>query len=134
MIDIPRPEDDEKPALDNPAALFQCEKERTGDLRLIARALRQGWAIPDEVFQLLPADVMAIVTNRQTKKRDKLKAIEVLMKMHDSNIRANPLPLQVQHSGTVELTLEQKRAEALDIIRDLRERKANAAQASPDAG
>jgi hypothetical protein len=64
--------------------LVRPDKPR-GDLRLLRRAILNGWQIPEEVYATLPRIVLGILTNSQTG-REKLAAIRALTTMHKDNV------------------------------------------------
>jgi hypothetical protein len=64
--------------------LVRPDKPRA-DLRLLERAIRQGWDIPEEVYRSLPRIVVGILTGSQTA-REKLAAVRALTTMHKDNV------------------------------------------------
>ena len=64
--------------------LVRPDKPRA-DLRLLERAIRQGWDIPEEVYRTLPRIVVGILTGSQTA-REKLAAVRALTTMHKDNV------------------------------------------------
>ena len=64
--------------------LVRHDKPR-GDLRLLERAIRQGWDIPTEVYRSLPRIVVGILTGSQSA-REKLAAVRALTTMHKDNV------------------------------------------------
>jgi hypothetical protein len=64
--------------------LVRAEKPR-GDLRLLERAIRRGWQIPEHVYESLPRVVIGILTNATTA-REKLAAVRALTTMHKDNV------------------------------------------------
>lgn len=67
-------------------------KSLRSDLRLIGRAIREGWKIPPQILEVLPAQVVKIFVSGDTGTREKLRAAEVLMKMHAQNVEFDQIP------------------------------------------
>ena len=55
------------------------------DARLIERAIRQKWDIPPAVFKKLPQQVLAIFEKKKEGTRERLRAAELILKMHGQN-------------------------------------------------
>ncbi len=62
------------------------ENRRRSDLRLLGRAIREGWKIPATALDSLPAEVITIIEDKGSSTRDRLRAIEVMLKMHKQNV------------------------------------------------
>lgn len=71
------------------------------DIRLVETAIRKGWQIPDQLFEVLPkvAGAMAV----KGKPRDQIAAMKVLLAMKEQNESAEPIPQQIEHHHTHEL-------------------------------
>ena len=75
-----------------PCSLFTNPAETMADLRLLHRALRDGWDVPGEHRAALVEGVFAVidqapVTKRQT--RAMLRAARVVMRMDGANLKDN---------------------------------------------
>ena len=64
--------------------LVRPDKPRA-DLRMLERAIRHGWQIPESVYATLPRIVIGILTNSDNA-REKLAAIRALTTMHKDNV------------------------------------------------
>ena len=71
------------------------------DARLINRAIKHGWEIPEHIRQSLPAEMAKILTTA-TDNRDKISAGKVLVTMMGQNIRAKPPTKRHKHEHRVE--------------------------------
>ena len=57
-------------------------------LRMVQRAVLNGWDVPDEARNSLPLECYAIATDPERPARDKLRAMEVLRAMAKDNLDA----------------------------------------------
>jgi hypothetical protein len=77
------------------AELFKDAKHLRGDLQQVERGLRQGWEIPQQIYDVLPhviANIVAKGTNRE-----KIAAGRLLAVMHKQNNDSQPVIQQHQH-------------------------------------
>jgi hypothetical protein len=51
------------------------------DLVEIRTGIHKGWELPDKIRRVLPAQLLAILADRRTAVKDKLKAVEILERM-----------------------------------------------------
>jgi len=61
-------------------------RHQRADMQLVRRAVREGWKIPPQVLEVLPRQVVKIFLDPDTPTRDKLKAADLVMKMHAQNV------------------------------------------------
>lgn len=54
-------------------------------MRMLAKAIRQSWDIPPEVFQNIPKQLQDIINNSDNA-RDKIRAIQTFVQMHKANV------------------------------------------------
>jgi len=68
------------------------DAERVADtkahLSIIARAVYQGWELPEEASKRLPADLQAIVEDPSTSTRDRIRALECLAALRKDRVDA----------------------------------------------
>jgi hypothetical protein len=57
-------------------------------LRLLQRAVREGWQIPEGVMKAAPNTATRIMLNENAPHRDRLRAAEVLAAMHRDKVNA----------------------------------------------
>ena len=69
----------------HPETLLGNTPAPSQDARLIARAIRQKWDIPPAVFKKLPHQVLAIFEKKKEGTRERLRAAELILKMHGQN-------------------------------------------------
>jgi hypothetical protein len=69
----------------HPETLLGNTPAPSQDARLIARAIRQKWDIPPAVFKKLPQQVLAIFEKKKEGTRERLRAAELILKMHGQN-------------------------------------------------
>lgn len=74
------------------------------ELKLLHRAVRRGWNIPDQVKDALPVAMVQIVADQGASKRDKIAAARVIVQMEGQNISLDP---PVQKNVNVNLSEEQ---------------------------
>lgn len=67
-------------------SIVDAGHERAG-LRLVNRAIRSGWAIPEDLMEQLPKVIVGIVAKAKTD-RERLRAAEVLVAMERDNMAA----------------------------------------------
>lgn len=60
--------------------------EITKDMRLIGRAIREGWKLPPQILEVLPAQVIGIFVSKESKTRERLAAAKLVMAMHEQNV------------------------------------------------
>ena len=53
----------------------------TSDLAEIRTGIHKGWELPDKIRRVLPAQVLAMLANKDTPVKDKLKAVGILERM-----------------------------------------------------
>ena len=70
---------------DKPSELFTDPKHVRGDLREVARAIHHKWDIPEAMFEALPDILNRILKDPEARHRDKIRAIEVFIRMHEQN-------------------------------------------------
>ena len=68
------------------APIIDPRHQRAG-LRLVQRAIYNGWKIPDQIMEQMPKVVVQMVLNAKND-REKLRAIEVLVAMQRDNLAA----------------------------------------------
>jgi hypothetical protein len=51
------------------------------DLAQIRTGIHKGWDLPDKIRRVLPAQVLAMLADKNTPVKDKLKAVEILERM-----------------------------------------------------
>jgi hypothetical protein len=51
------------------------------DLAEIRTGIHKGWDLPDKIRRVLPAQVLAILADKRTAVKEKLKAVEILERM-----------------------------------------------------
>lgn len=61
---------------------------QTSDTRLLERALRERWKIPDHIRAALPAAMGVILLSKDTSNRNKIAAARALISADDSNVKA----------------------------------------------
>ncbi|MEI8018223.1 MAG: hypothetical protein WCH39_08465 [Schlesneria sp.] len=88
-------------ATQNPTLIDPNHQSR--DARLINRAIKQGWEIPEHIRQSLPAEMAHILTTA-TNNGDKISAGKVLVTMMGQNIRAKPPTKRHKHEHRVDAT------------------------------
>ena len=54
-------------------------------MRMLQRAVREGWEVPAEIFKDAPIELRNIMQS-STSNREKIRAIEVFVTMHKANI------------------------------------------------
>lgn len=94
----------------------------TRDTRMLAKAVRQGWEIPDEVFSELPRWMLDIAAKSQSE-RNRIAAAKVLTTMHKSNQADDPAPQTVNHNSlhahvVIGVGTDDERASALLTLLD----------------
>lgn len=63
-------------------------KQESAGMRLVARAIHGGWAIPAELMRTLPEEVRKIATDANYGERERLRAVELLASMERDNVAA----------------------------------------------
>jgi hypothetical protein len=58
---------------------------RREDLRLLQQAIRNNWKIPEKVFEAFPAEVIKLAADTSLRPRERLRAMEVMLRMHAQN-------------------------------------------------
>ena len=81
------------------------------DLRLIERAIKKGWAIPDTALDTLPGMVDQIAKTEAIPIDKRLQAAKVLIAMHGQNLSQQhsssaPVPQEYHEHQHVHLTTE----------------------------
>ena len=101
-----------------PAAAAAADPAR-GELRLIERAVRQRWEIPESSFKVLPLEMLTIVASRESdgktyryKPRERIMAARVLTMIHAQNQADSPATQTHVHAHEhrIELSVEDRRA------------------------
>jgi hypothetical protein len=82
------------------------------DLRVTAEAVRNGWAIPDGVLEVLPAEVTRMFLNKNLGARERLRAAETIMKMHAQN--QEHVAGRSSDAGTTKVPSADESADAMD--------------------
>lgn len=85
-------------------ALLSRRGEESGDARMIEKAIKQRWAIPEKLMQALPNKMGLLALSDNSAPRDAIAAARVLVQMHGQNQSADePEPeITVNHVGLVE--------------------------------
>lgn len=60
--------------------------ESTSDARLLAKAVKYNWEIPEAVFQAAPAAMATIMAKTSNSNRDRIAATRALATMHEQNL------------------------------------------------
>lgn len=72
----------QEPKKEQPAPIVVAEdRNRKSALRLLQRAISNGWQIPDEIMQQAPEVCARILNDDMSQSRDRLRAAEVLAAM-----------------------------------------------------
>ena len=93
----------------------------TPDLRLIQRAVREGWKIPEGLLKALPAAMGQIVlqqneakTHFSYKPRERIQAARVLALLHGQNQRDDPAVQRHEHAHF--LAIERRKQRLLERL------------------
>ena len=82
--------------------LLTDSRHTRSDLRLLERAVKNGWDIPEALLSALPKIAGSLALNGAP--RERIRAMEVLIKMKAQNEQLQPQPVQqVQHTHVHEL-------------------------------
>jgi len=86
----PKPHDTQPRATSLPVspAVEISDRTAASALRLLQRAVREGWQIPEGVMKAAPNTATRIMLNEGAPLRDRLRAAEVLASMHRDKINA----------------------------------------------
>jgi hypothetical protein len=55
------------------------------DVRLLERAVRKGWNIPEQLFDVLPGEMAIIALDRGNSHRERISATKAIVSMHGQN-------------------------------------------------
>ena len=77
------------------------DRNTSQDLRLVQRAIRNKWKIPDSVFDGLPTLIAQIAGDDGRSDRDRINAAKLLVSMNGQNNdgEKNVTTITVQHPG-----------------------------------
>lgn len=75
---------------DMPEGLFENDTLFRSDAILLEQAIQKGWDIPDKVLKKCPLTIIKILKNKESTARERLRAIEVLVKMRQQNLDQLP--------------------------------------------
>ena len=64
----------------------ELDASSTADQRIVQRAVTEGWDIPEGVLQAFPAELIRIVAKSKEGTRERLRAMELMVKMRGQNI------------------------------------------------
>ena len=86
----PKPQDAQPEPTPQPVSPAADIPDRTAAsaLRLLQRAVREGWQIPEGVMKAAPNTATRIMLNENAPHRDRLRAAEVLAAMHRDKVNA----------------------------------------------
>ena len=102
--DQPKPDSPStQPASEAASPILIDPDHQSRDARLINRAVKNGWVIPEHIRETLPLELAAILTTAKDNK-DKIAAARVLVTMQGQNIRAKPPVKRHQHSHKLDTT------------------------------
>lgn len=77
----------------------------TSDTRLVQRALRERWKIPEEIREILPAEMTLLLKDRALSTRERISAAKVLIEADRLNMEQekhdSPATKVVEHHHTV---------------------------------
>ena len=62
--------------------------QHTSDARLLERAIKQGWNIPDAVFSAAPEAMAQLMDSKEQSPRTRIAAVKALTVMHGQNQQA----------------------------------------------
>ena len=68
-----------------PNDLMGDESFQRSDMIMIRKAIREGWDIDDRWLKQLPRAIAEVVANKDEQTRDRLRAVELLVKMKSDN-------------------------------------------------
>jgi len=94
-------------------------------MRMITKAIRLKWEIPEAMFRVVPIQVAKILQDGST--REKLAAMKVLIACHGQNEQPEPQPQQTQINVGVKVdataTSDDRRNKVAAIVERLRSRR-----------
>jgi hypothetical protein len=99
-----------------------AEGHRRGDLRMVERAIKNGWDIPESLLEALPkiAANLALTGNP----REKISAMRVILAMKEQNDRPEPNQQTTINVGVnVDNRIDDQRAKTLAIAERIRASK-----------
>lgn len=115
------------------------------DIRLMERAVKQGWDIPDAAFKVVPAEVIKIAIGvdvhgqrlidtrgHAMSYRTQLAAARTLAMMHAANVAQNPPEQEVVH--TLEISDDERTRRIAGILNAARARRTGSAASSNGSG
>lgn len=105
----------------DPQKLMGDSGHSRADAKLISRAMRHKWKIPETLYETLPVDVQAIFDDTTEGSRERLRAAELLIKMHGQNQDMEPSEINVNVSA------DERRTQALSVVRGLLDQPATGA-------
>ena len=73
------------------------------DTRLIEKAVRKGWKLPEGLMDELPAALRQVAMNKKASHRNRIAASRVLVTMHGQNQADDPASQKHEHSGLIDL-------------------------------
>lgn len=89
------------------------------DVRLIERAVRRGWKLPEGLMERLPEAMQKIaLAKRGMSPRNKIAATKALIAMHGQNQADDPAPQKMEHTGLIQIeAIRQQLAEDNERLR-----------------
>jgi hypothetical protein len=71
--------------------------------RLLERATRQGWKMPEGIMDRLPESMKDVALNKKASHRNRIAAARVLTVMHGQNQADDPAPQTHRHEGVIDV-------------------------------
>lgn len=97
---------------DEPSKLLGDDGHTRADARLLSRALKGGWDIPEAALRKLPRKMLRIAMTSENE-RNAIAATRAFAQMVGQNISLEPTEINVN------LTPDERRTQALGIVRAL---------------
>ena len=99
------------------------------DTRMIEKAVKSRWNIPDSLRAILPGVLTKIIADKETSPRNKIAAARVVLAADALNMEqekrdAGGETLNVNHTGTINLTNEQRLDRLHGLAETIRRRRA----------
>lgn len=68
---------------------------------MLASAIRKGWKIPESVYEEWPTKAIAIVEDEKNNMRERVRAMELMVRMHGQNQADHPATQRHEHVGAM---------------------------------